>query len=77
MKMSAISQRANELVDRVLSDGYQATERDVSEAQELVNQYIDELERLEQVVKVESFSDISQTIDFIISTWYPQKSLNE
>ena len=71
MKMSAISKKANDLVDRVLSCGYNTSERDVAEAQELVNQYIDELERLEKTATVAPVSNISPVITFSLTKWYP------
>lgn len=47
MNMRQISVLKKALEARVLSPGYVTTERDVAESAELVNQYIDELERLE------------------------------
>lgn len=52
MNMQQISARKRELIERVTCPGYQATERDAAEAAELVNQYIDELERLEATATV-------------------------
>ena len=71
MKMPAISKKANDLVDRVLSEGYNTSERDVAEAQELVNQYIDELERLEKTATVSPVSNINPVITFSLMKWYP------
>jgi len=51
MTMTEISQKKIMLIGRVTAPGYQTTARDVAEAGELVNQYIDELERLEQTAK--------------------------
>lgn len=51
MSMTEIHNKKIILIGRVTSPGYQTTERDVAEAQELVNQYIDELEKLEQTAK--------------------------
>ncbi len=51
MNMTQISQKKVILIGRVTAPGYQTTARDVAEAQELVNQYIDELERLEKTAK--------------------------
>lgn len=73
MKMSIISQNANELVDRVLSEGYNTTERDVSEAQEIVNQYIDELEHLENTATVSPVSNINPVITFALKKWNPNE----
>lgn len=52
MNMRQISQAKAALIARVTCPGYQTTERDTAEAAELVNQYIDELERLEQTATV-------------------------
>ena len=52
MNMRQISKAANELIERVTTTGYVATARDAAESAELVNQYIDELERLEKTVTV-------------------------
>lgn len=71
MKMSVISQKKNELIDRVLSEGYNTTERDVAESQELVNQYIDELERLENSATVSPVSNIETVITFALMKWHP------
>ena len=57
----------NELEGRVLAEGYNATERDVAEARELVNQYIDYLEWLETHITVCPISDI----ELIVQRWYP------
>lgn len=72
MKMDVITEKKNELITRVLSEGHVASERDVAEAQELVNQYIDELERLENTATV-SPSDglIFSVTEFIFSKWHP------
>ena len=51
MSIPQIVQRARELETRVIQTG-SATERDVAEARELVNKYIDELERLERTATV-------------------------
>jgi len=51
MSIPQIVQRARELEARVIRAG-SATERDVAEARELVNKYIDELERLERTATV-------------------------
>jgi hypothetical protein len=52
MNMTQISRKKHELEDRVTAPGYLATARDVAEAAELVNQYMDELERLEKTATV-------------------------
>lgn len=52
MNMRQISQKKRELIARVTAPGYVATARDAAESAELVNQYIDELERLEKSVTV-------------------------
>ncbi len=51
MTMQEITQKKIILIGRVTTPGYQTTARDVAESQELVNQYIDELERLENTAK--------------------------
>lgn len=51
MNMTQIHEKKIVLIGRVTSAGYKTTERDVAEAQELVNQYIDELEHLEGTAK--------------------------
>jgi thiamine biosynthesis lipoprotein ApbE len=70
MKMQEITRRKIELETRVTTPGHQTTERDVAEAQELVNQYIDELERLEQTAKPVKSSNIQTVIDFAMSKWW-------
>jgi hypothetical protein len=71
MNMTQITKRKHELIDRVLSDGYQTTERDVAEAAELVSAYIDELERLEKTATVKPLkTDIDAIADYIIGRWY-------
>lgn len=52
MNMRQISAKKHELLERVNCPGYVATERDAAIAAELVSQYIDELERLEQTATV-------------------------
>lgn len=76
MNMTVISQRKNELIDRVLSEGYNTTERDVAESQELVNQYIDELERLERTAIIKPVSNIEIVQTFAIMKWYPNEQSN-
>jgi len=71
MKMKLITQKKNELIDRVLSEGYDTSERDVAEAQELVNQYIDELERLENTAVPSFVSNVQIVQTFAIMKWYP------
>ncbi len=73
MNMTQITQAKRELIQRVTTPGYQTTERDVAESQELVNQYIDELERLERIaVPVPAVTDIEQTAESIVERWYPK-----
>jgi hypothetical protein len=50
--MRQIGAKKRELIARVLTPGYVATARDAAGSAELVNQYIDELERLEKIVTV-------------------------
>jgi hypothetical protein len=71
MKMSLISRKKIELEDRVLSEGYNTTERDLAEAQELVNSYIDELERLEDSAVPSPVSNIEPVVTFALVKWYP------
>ena len=71
MKIQVLIQKAQQLERRVLSEGYEATERDVAEARELVSQYIDELERLERTVTVREGTDIEVVADQILQRWYP------
>lgn len=73
MKMQQITQKANELQNRVLADGYQATPRDVAEASELVSKYIDELERLERTVTVKPYLTGDMVADKVLSFWYPNE----
>lgn len=61
MTISEITQKKIILIQRVTALGYQTTARNVAEAQELVNQYIDELERLETTAK-----PYHETIDVVI-----------
>ncbi len=76
MKIPQITRKARELEAKVLTDGYQATERDVAEARELVNQYIDELERLENTATPYRGADIEAIADKIIKRWYPDGNNN-
>lgn len=70
MTMQKVTERKQELLRRVLSNGYQAGERDVAEAAELVNVYIDELERLEgQISVTRQITDIDKTAARIIARW--------
>lgn len=71
MSISEIGNKARALEAKVLAPGYQATARDVSEAQELVSQCIDELERLEQTATVSPVTDIEPIAEFILKRWYP------
>lgn len=52
MNMWQIGKKKRELIARVTASGYVATARDAAESAELVNQYIDELERLEKTATV-------------------------
>ncbi len=72
MNIPQIAQRARELEARVLTEDYQSTERDVAEARELVNQYIDELERLERIAKPYHGTDIEAIADGTLERWHPQ-----
>lgn len=55
-----------------MTEDYQSTERDVAEARELVNQYIDELERLERIAKPYHGTDIEAIADGTLERWHPQ-----
>jgi len=69
MKIADIINQAKELEERVKREG--ATERDVLFARELVNKYIDELERLENNVKVDPPLLTSDDIaNKILERWY-------
>lgn len=69
--MTAISRKKRELETRVTAPGYKTTLRDIAEAQELVNQYIDELERLEKIAKPSPVTDIISIANNIIKRWFP------
>jgi len=74
MSMAEIHKRKIELEARVTAPDYQTTARDVAEAQELVSQYIDELERLERTAKpiqVTDITDIAATLKSILDRWFP------
>jgi len=71
MNISTISRKKKELEARVTADGYQTTARDVAEAAELVNQYIDELERLENTAVPSNTSNIEPVVKSILKRWYP------
>lgn len=71
MRMPAISAWCNELEARVLAPGYATSARDVAEAVELVNAYLDELERIEKTLTVSPVTDIDAITDAIIERWYP------
>lgn len=71
MNMSQISARKAQLEERVTGPGYMATARDVAEAIELVNQYIDALEHLEMTVTPWAGANIDVVADQILKRWYP------
>jgi hypothetical protein len=71
MNVKQISAKKQELITRVTTPGYQTTARDAAEAAELVNAYIDELERLEKTAKPYAGADIHQTAESILRRWYP------
>lgn len=71
MTMQQITQRKRALLARVLAPGYVATERDAAEAAELVNQYIDELERLERTITPAKVTNIDKIANDILNRWYP------
>ena len=52
MNMQKITEWKHKLIERVTAPGYVATARDAAESAELVNQYLDELERLEKTATV-------------------------
>ena len=67
MTLSEIAKKRDELEARVLRDG--GTERDVAEAAELVQSYIDELERLENTVTVKPYLSADAVADKVLSYW--------
>lgn len=71
MSIFEIAQKARALETKVLRPDYQTTARNVSEAQELVSQYIDELERLEQTATITMVADIEPITTSILKGWYP------
>lgn len=73
MNMPAISAWCNELEARVLTPGYETTPRDVAEAVELVNVYLDELERIERTLIVAPVTDIDEIANQIVERWYPNE----
>lgn len=52
MNMHQIGKQMTALCEKVLEPGYQTTARDVALSAELINQYIDELARMETTVTV-------------------------
>ena len=71
MKLTDIMKQAKTLIERVTAPDYEATARDVAESQELVNQYIDELERLENTATVAPYLKGDDVADKVLSRWYP------
>lgn len=71
MNIRQIATKRDEIESRVTEPGYKTTLRDVAESQELVNQYIDELERLEKIAIPAPVTDISPISETIIRRWYP------
>ena len=71
MNIQQIIKRAAELEERVIMAGT-ATERDVAQANELMNLYIDELERLEKTATVKPFLSADAVADKVLSYWMNQ-----
>lgn len=71
MKIQQILQRAQALVERVTTPDYPTSARDLAEANELVNLYIDELERLANTATVPPYLTGEQVADDILRRWYP------
>ena len=71
MKIKDIMKQAESLIERVTAPGYETTARDVAESEELVNKYIDELERLENTVTVAPYLKGDDVADKVLSWWYP------
>jgi len=70
MNLKQIAQKRDELERRVADPKYHATERDMVEAAELVSQYIDELERLEESATVKPYLTADTVADEISKRWY-------
>ena len=70
MNIKQIAQKVDELERRVTAEGYTATPRDLAEAQELVNQYIDELERLERIATVTPYLKADDVANKIMRYWH-------
>lgn len=73
MNITQIYAKKNEIEQRVMTPGYKATERDVAEAAELVNSYMDELERIESIITPSKITDIEPITNSIIKRWYPNE----
>ena len=71
MKIKDIMKQAETLIERVTAPDYETTGRDVAESEELVNKYIDELERLENTVTVVPYLKGDDVADKVLSWWYP------
>lgn len=69
MNLKQIVQKAAELEQRVLSAGV-ANERDLAQAQELVSQYMDELERLENTATVRPYLSSDVVAEAVLKWWY-------
>lgn len=67
MNLLEIWAKVQALEARVLRDG--GTERDVAEAAELVERYIDELERLEKTATVKPYLSAEAVADKVTSLW--------
>lgn len=69
--MQQISQKKAELEARVRQPGYKTTARDAAEAVELVNQYMDELARLEVNLKPGRGTTANAAAEQVLKVWYP------
>lgn len=69
-KLHGIILDAARLEDRIIAAGT-ATERDMLMARELVNRYIDELQRLEETITVPPYMTGDEVADFILKRMYP------
>jgi hypothetical protein len=69
MTIQQLAQERDALEARVLSPDYTATERDVAVAADLIERYIDELQRLEETAAITEYLRGEAVSDKVLSYW--------
>jgi len=72
MTLRNLFDKAYKIEERVKESGT-ATERDVAQIQEVCNQVLDELERLENTATVQPFLSADTVADAVLKWWYPDE----